>query len=248
MTTNTIPVLLNTSGEAEIKARGCDAGDAQESRAQSPEAASWPDDQLISMVRRDPPDEAALNVLVGRYWDTVFGRCYMLTLDQDAAFDLAQSAWCRLLRARHALKPDGNFPAYLTRIATNLFRDSYRSARRAGPLANARLESLDATYSNDDGDSVALVETVPDLKSLNPEEQSLLAIDIDRALGQLSPRLREVLVARFIDGESCAEIGQRYGRTEQAISGWIREALRQMKTHLEEPNRSPDGRPCEVAT
>ena len=49
-----------------------------------------------------------------------------------------------------------------------------------------------------------------------------------------------MLLARFIEGESCVEIGLRYGRTKQAVNGWIREALRQMKTHLEQPDRALD--------
>lgn len=203
---------------------------------ESQEIARWPDAQLIASVRCDPPDEAALDVLVGRYWDTVFARCQMLTQNYDKALDLAQATWCRLLRARQTLKPDGHFSAYLVTIATNLFRDSYRASRRAGPMADYRLESLDAAHSNDDGESVALVDIVVDLKSLQTQEQTLLAIDIDMALEQLTPHLRDVVVARFIDGESCAEIGRRHGRTEQTVSGWVREALRQIKTYLEGPD------------
>ena len=100
-------------------------------------------------------------------------------------------------------------------------------------MAEQRLESLDAEHANDDGETVALVDRIADLKALPPEEQTLLAMDIDYALERLTPQLREVLVARFIAGESCAEIGQRYGRTEQSISGWVRQALREMKLHLE---------------
>ncbi len=62
----------------------------------------------------------------------------------------------------------------------------------------------------------------------------MLTVDIDHALERLSPKLREVLIARFITGESCAEIGGRYGRTEQTVSGWVREAIREMKTYLED--------------
>jgi RNA polymerase sigma factor (sigma-70 family) len=162
----------------------------------------------------------------------------MLILDHEKARDLAQSTWYRLLRARQGLKPDGSFPAYLTTIATNLFRDHYRASRRAGPMADYRLESLDAEQSNEDGEGVLLVETVADTKSVQPLAETLFAIDIDRALGQLTPQLREVVIARFIIGESCAEIGLRHGRTEQTVSGWVRQALRQMKTHLEEPERN----------
>jgi RNA polymerase sigma-70 factor (ECF subfamily) len=202
------------------------------------EVAFWTDAQLVSAVRRDSPDQAALDVLVARYWDAVFARCQMLTMNREKARDLAQATWCRLLRARDALNPDRNILAYLITIARNLFRDSYRAARRAGPMADCRLESLDAEHANDDGETFALLETVSDLKSLQPQEQTSLAMDLDRALERLTPQWREVLIARFIDGESCAEIGLRYGRTEQAVSGWIRGALQQMKTHLEETERA----------
>jgi RNA polymerase sigma-70 factor (ECF subfamily) len=201
------------------------------------DVTAWPDTWLIAAVRRDPPDVQALDALANRYWKPLFGRCQLLTLNHQKASDLAQEAWCRVLRARHALKPGGNFPAYLTTIATNLWRDWYRSAQRAGPMAEHRLASLDAEPPNDDGETLALVDRIPDLKALSPEDQTLLAMDIDKALEQLTPQLREVLVARFINGESCAEIGQRYGRTEQSISGWVRQALREMKLHLEAASR-----------
>ena len=201
------------------------------------DVTAWSDTWLIAAVRRDPPDVQALDALANRYWKSLFGRCRLLTVNHQKASDLAQEAWCRVLRTRHALKPGGNFPAYLTTIATNLWRDWYRSARRAGPMADHRLESLDAANPNEDGESVALVDRIPDLKALTPEDQTLLAMDIDNALERLTPQLREVLVARFITGESCAEIGQRYGRTEQSISGWVRQALREMKLQLERASR-----------
>jgi DNA-directed RNA polymerase specialized sigma24 family protein len=47
----------------------------------------------------------------------------------------------------------------------------------------------------------------------------------------LSPRSREVLVAHFLSGESCADIGRRHRRTEQTISSWVRQALQEMRQH-----------------
>ncbi len=208
---------------------------------------SWSDAQLIFSVQSDPPDEEALEILVGRYWESAFVRCQMLTLNRERAFDLAQETWCRLLRNRHALKPDGNFPAYLATIATNLFRDSYRAARRAGPLGEHQLVSLESPVEHEEGEAVFLVNILPDLKSLRAEKLTQLKLDMDAALGRLGPQLREVLVARYIDGESCAEIGIRHGRTEQTISGWVRAALRQMKAYLEEPEPGRSPRPLNVS-
>ena len=194
--------------------------------------SAWPDEWLIGSVRSDPPDTQSLDELANRYWKPLFARCQLLTLNQQTAGDLAQEAWCRLLRNRHGLKPSGNFLAYLTTIATNLWRDSHRAARRAGPMADHRFESLDATNLNEGAETLTLAEKISDLGSLSPSDQSLLAIDIDNALERLTPQQREVLVARFIVGESCAEIAHRYGRTEQSVSGWVRQALREMKWNL----------------
>ncbi len=191
--------------------------------------SAWPDALLINAVRREVPDEASLDALVKRYWKALFARCQILTLDHEAASDLAQEAWLRILRARTTLEPDGNFHAYIVTVATNLWRDRNRTDRRAGAMGASRLASLDAT-SSDHGESIALVDVVPDAGSLSLDEQVLLKMDIDTAVQRLSPQFRDVLVSRFMAGESAAEIGRRYDRTEQTISGWIREAVREIRS------------------
>ena len=220
----------DSSGEPECSEQF--AHEPSDTPAMDAREDSW----LIDQIRRDPPEPAALDELVRRYWKELHGRCHLLTLHPDKASDLAQDAWCRVLRARHSLKPDGNFPGYLVTVATNLWRDSQRHARRAGPLAAHRLASLDAGLSDGEGESVALADALPDWRASQSEEAARLRLDIDDALGRLTPLLREVLVARFIAGESCAEIGRRHGRTEQTVSGWVREAVREMKLHLEDQN------------
>lgn len=197
----------------------------------------WPDPWLIAAIRREPPDAASLDALVGRYWKMLFARCQMLTLDREAANDLAQETWLRVLRARGSLEPDGNFPAYVVTIATNLWRDRHRSERRAGGMADDRMASLDAPVAIEGGDTMALADVLPDPKTLPAEQQVLLKMDMDRALERLTPQLRDVLLARYLSGESAAEIGRRYGRTEQTITAWVRDAVRQMKAHLGESHR-----------
>src|SRR5262249_46639093 len=114
------------------------------------DATAWSDTWLVAAVRRETPDVSALDVLAERYWKPLFGRCHLLTLNHDRASDLAQQTWARVLRTRQGLKPGGNFPGYLMTIATNLWRDSQRGARRAGPLSDDRVASLDQTLSFDD--------------------------------------------------------------------------------------------------
>jgi RNA polymerase sigma-70 factor (ECF subfamily) len=199
----------------------------------------WPDAWLIAGAREEPPDVEALDMLVNRYWKPLYGRCQLLTLNGQQANDLAQETWCRVLRARRTLRPDGNFPAYITTIATNLWRDWNRSARRAGPMSDNRMASLDAPLPTDDGEEIGLAELLPDLNGLQADEHAQLKLDIDGALARLSPQLRDVLIARYLNDESAAEIGRREGRTEQTISAWVRRALRDMKLYLGESRRIP---------
>jgi RNA polymerase sigma-70 factor (ECF subfamily) len=190
------------------------------------------DAALVERVRIGAADDAALDLLVRRHWRKLFARCRMLTQDADAANELAQEAWFRVLQARHRLDPAGNFPAYITTVATNLWRDHTRAARRAGALAEERLSSLDAVRRDESGDQGPLADVLPDPMSLDAEDRHSLSIDLDRAMAELTPRARDVLIARFIDGESAAEIGRRYGRTEQTITSWIRQACEDVRRCL----------------
>lgn len=196
------------------------------------------EDALIEAIRCDPPDAAALQTLVDRYWRTVFARCRLLTTSADDARDLAQETWCRVLRARRSLQPGGSLVGYLTTTATNLWRDRRRTARRAIELADHRLLSLDAPSDVASSESASLADAIPDPGSIDLASRSVLRMDLDRALDALAPRLRDVLLSRYIDGESAAEIGRRYQRSEQTITSWIRQASQEVRLALGEGVRA----------
>ena len=219
----------------ELESRTSDKASSllDQSAQRAAQPSAWPDAWLINAVRREPPDEEALSVLVDRYWKPLYARCRLLTVDDDRARDLAQESWLRVLRARHALEPGGHFQAYVVTIATNLWRDRNRAELRAGPIAEHRMASLESPVA-DDMESIALSDVLADPRTLSSNDQLVLEMDLDDALARLEPRLRDVLISRFVSGESAADIGDRYGRTEQAITGWIREAVRQMRRFLGE--------------
>jgi RNA polymerase sigma factor (sigma-70 family) len=240
------PVSLQTATEPEfvcrhtadapspIEAPGAQDLPLEEESEKSVHVETQPDSELVAAIRGDPPDEEALDELARRHWQALFARCQLMTLNRETAADVAQEAWCRLLRSRGNLRPDGNFAAYLGTIALNIWRDRCRAETRAEGMAERRMASLDASVTDVDGDAVALSDAIPDLHALEAEQQARLMLDIDEALERLSPVLRSVLVARFLVGESCAEIGRRHGRTEQTITGWIRRAVLDLKLYLQE--------------
>jgi RNA polymerase sigma factor (sigma-70 family) len=202
--------------------------------AESRDVASWPDAWLLSAVRREPPDMQALDALVKRYWKWLHLRCHVLTPNSDEASDLAQETWARVLRARRTLQPDGNFGGYIATIAANICRDLHRTKCRSGLLASHLLLPLDCAMETNDGDRVLLADVVGDRRAPTHDEAIALRIDMDRALERLEPRLRDVLLARCVDGESAASIGLRYGRTAQTVTSWARQASREMRDYLDE--------------
>jgi RNA polymerase sigma factor (sigma-70 family) len=224
-----------TGGEAIANAPPARAADVSASgEAERHDVASWPDAWLLSAVRREPPDMQALDALVKRYWKWLHLRCHVLTLNSDEASDLAQETWARVLRARHILQPDGNFGGYIATIAANISRDLHRTKCRSGLLASHLLLPLDCAIETNDGDRVLIADVVGDRRAPVHEEAIALRIDMDRALERLEPRLRDVLLARCVDGESAASIGLRYGRTAQTVTSWARQASRAMRDYLDE--------------
>ncbi len=109
-----------------------------------------------------------------------------------------------------------------------------------------------------DDEPVRLADALADRRSLDLDDQAALRLDLDAPLRQLAPRERAVLLARFVNGESAAEIGARYGRTEQTITAWLRRAVRQLQYLLQDhvshhrlqhpSHRTPHHGPTHAAT
>lgn len=152
----------------------------------------------------------------------------MLTADRERAADLAQETWIRMLRSRAMVRPEGSFGAFLAAIAVNRWRDERRVERRARQLSEHQVYKLGASADVAYEYSIEDAVPAPDLS----EEQLLLRLDLSCGLARLPARLRDVVVARHVRGESAAEIGRRFGRTEQTITAWLREAVARLKHDL----------------
>lgn len=129
--------------------------------------------------------------------------CAAISGDRSAAEDLAQETLLEAWRHAHKLHDPGGVDRWLAAIARNV---CLRWARRQGRDA-ARLAPLDA--------EMPLTSTV-DLEA--ELERSELVRLIDRALGLLPAGTRDVLIQRYGDGSSQAEIADRLGVSEDAVS------------------------------
>lgn len=113
-----------------------------------------------------------------------------ITGSRQAADDLLQEAYYRLLRGNETFHSDAHRRNTLFRIATNLARDSYRRSRAAGTTVPVP----------EDHEHLALREPV-DVAS-----RAVQRTDFNRALAQLKPRERQLLWLAYSEGLTHEEI------------------------------------------
>ena len=120
-----------------------------------------------------------------------------ITGDRQAADDLLQECYYRLLRARVAHEDDAHRRNYLFRIATNLARDRYRRRRAAPEL----IADLDESHGAD-AKAAARVDR---------------RADLHKAMARLKRRERELLWLAYAQGSSHQEIGDALGLRTSSI-------------------------------
>ena len=169
----------------------------------------------------------ALEGLVRAYQDEVFGYTVRLLQDPADAQEVTQDAF---LRAHHALTSQYDeeqcrqlaVRPWLFRIARNL---AYNRRRTRRPAQQEPLPQSDGWHP-------------PALRYQSTHEHDLELLEertrLERALGRLSRAGREVIVLRFIEEMSYAEVATVVGTSEAAARGKVFRALRQLRTILME--------------
>ncbi len=150
--------------------------------------------ELTRGLRRRDPD--LLDRLIEQYHYRLFRYLLSLTGNREAAEDLFQETWIRVLERGHQYNSKWKFGTWLFTIARNLFVDSLR---RKNPAATA-LEDPDevSTLSN-----LASSDAPSPLDLQTQREES---DRVARAVERLSASYREVLVLRFQEDLELNEI------------------------------------------
>lgn len=144
-----------------------------------------------------PMDEDRFRLFYNRTARKVW--CYLARVSGDPALadDLLQEAYYRFLRARLASGDEAYLQNYLFRIATNLLRDHWRSRKHQGTPVEAS-ESAGQLATDE---------------AYCLEQKS----DLDRALGQLKPREREMLWLAYVMGSNHNEIAGALGIKSKSV-------------------------------
>ena len=165
----------------------------------------------------------AFEVLVARYLPRLTSYCAKLTRDARAAEDLAQDTLLALWQSRGRYRPEHGFRVLAFTIALNRCRNHARSWRR-------RLRWLGIADQPEDTGATALRDPVHLDQLLELERQR----HVRAALARLPHQACAVLLLRFEQELSYAEIAQIVGRREATVRSQVFHALRRLACVLEE--------------
>jgi RNA polymerase sigma-70 factor (ECF subfamily) len=181
-----------------------------------------PGDPDLADVRAAQADRAAFAVLYRRYADRVYGYAFYQLGDHHDAEDATERTFMAAMRAIGGFREQGSsFRAWLFRIAHNTIANAHRtrSRRRAEPLP----EGWDRPAP--DPDPAGLVALADELRAVRS------------AIGSMPNDRRQVILLRFVDGLSTAEIALVLDRSPGAVRVLLHRALRDLAERL---SRRPD--------
>jgi RNA polymerase sigma-70 factor (ECF subfamily) len=137
-----------------------------------------------------------MGILYERFRERVYNVALRVVGNADEASDVLQDVFLLLFRKIHRFRERAFFASWVYRITVNVALDHLRRRRRA-PLPIA---------------AEALLDGPQDTGDLSSPELKLAGRDLERhvraALGNLSPRLRIVIVLRYLEGLAYVDIGE----------------------------------------
>ncbi len=170
------------------------------------------------LIRQAQEDPLAFGVLYERYVDRIYNYIYHRVGNHHDAEDLTARTFYRALsHIERYVDRGAPFSAWLYRIAHNLVANWHRDRARRQAIA------LDDSIS-------PLVGQVTPHEHAEAAEQ---AEALRRAIHRLSPDRQQLLILKFSDGLSNAEIGQIMGRSEGAIKSLYHRTLQALQEELQ---------------
>ena len=169
------------------------------------------------LVRASQGDRDAFGQLYGRYIDRIFNYVYYRTGNLHDAEDLTARVFQRAMNHIHNYTDRGvPFSAWLYRIAHNLVANWHRDRSRRQEIP---LNDLPVLPSKGDHPERNLVRS--------QEQESLL-----RLIRRLPSERQNLLILKFVENMSNAEIGQIMGRSEGAVKSLYHRTLLALRDQL----------------
>ena len=170
------------------------------------------EDQAVLCCQHGERD--AFRYLVERYQDVVFGTAYNMTRNRALAEELAQEAFLSAWKGIRSFRRGRPFKPWLMRILVN----AVMAHRRRRTVETTPIEGSDLESDSEDPE---------DLAESRSEQQAL-----QRAIGQLSPDHRQVVVLRYFADMTVPELARAAGLTEGTVKSRLHRAHQALRQEL----------------
>jgi RNA polymerase sigma-70 factor (ECF subfamily) len=166
-------------------------------------------------------DPAAWEQLARTQHRKVYGICYRFTGSPTEAEDQTQEVFLKMYRNLGSFDPTrGSFGTWLTTLTRNLLVDNYRRSRM-----ERASDSLDEPIGDDDaaGGGTTKLDRLADSR---PGQEHHVAglelkVQIQQALAQVSPELREAVILRDLEDMDYKEIAEVLGVPQGTVKSRI---------------------------
>ncbi len=148
----------------------------------------------------------------------IYAICYRFTGSQSDAEDLTQEAFLKMYKNLASFDPaKGGFNTWLTTLTRNLLVDNYRRTRM-----DRVSDSLDETYDGEDEGATKAERLADRGKSQEQHIAGLeLRVEIQAALKQVSPELREAVILRDLEDMDYKDIAEVLGVPQGTVKSRI---------------------------
>ena len=179
---------------------------------------SGEDDSLLMLRYAKHDDVAAFETLYRRHKDSIYRYLLRHCHHAEAAEDVFQEVWGKIIRSRSSYRPSAKFSTFLYRVAHNCFIDWLRrSSRHAGGV-----EFID--------DVVAAGDESPETAT----ERELARQRLDIGLRSLPDEQRDAFLLHEEGGLSVEQIATVTGVNRETAKSRLRYAVGKLKKALEE--------------
>jgi RNA polymerase sigma-70 factor (ECF subfamily) len=189
--------------------------------------AAASDQQIVAWAQEGA--EPAFRELVRRYQRPVFSLIYRMVRDREAAEDLAQETFLKVLNAIDSYRPEHKFSSWIFKIANNAAIDHLR--RREPDVLS--LEGAPDAVSVERQEATALQVRDRGESPLDELEARELGSHIEGAISRLRPEYRACILLRHVEGRAYDEIATILGLPLGTVKTYIHRARAELRDILE---------------
>jgi RNA polymerase sigma-70 factor, ECF subfamily len=203
--------------------------ETEERRPNEADAALEPDNLLVQHCLRG--ENSAWEELVKTHTRRVYNLCYRFTGDPHAAEDLTQDVFIKVYRTLGSYSAaQGAFTAWMSSLTRNLLIDNYRRTKR-----DRITDSIDEEATQMQVEEKPAAGRRPDQIA----EHNELQAQLQHALGQMPPDLREAVILRDLQGMDYREIREALGVPEGTVKSRINRGRIELARLLEQMGVRP---------